>query len=167
MLVATMNPCPCGNFGTSKCHCNRHDINKYLNRIPGPLLDRIDIHIETPPVEYGEIKSPKSGETSETIRSRVLAAREVQAVRYADAKGMSAPVNARLPAQLIAQYCAVEPMAERLLESAFGGLELSVRAHHKILKLSRTIADLGGGGIITARHVSEAISYRTLDRKYW
>lgn len=166
MLVCAMNPCPCGYFGhpTRSCTCTKAAVEKYLARISGPLLDRLDLHVEVPPVEYGELSSEKGGEPSAAIRERVGRARALQQERYA-ADGISC--NARLTPSLLRRYCRLTPDAEKLLGSAFERLGLSARAYDRILKVSRTIADLEGVEAVASAHIAEAVQYRSLDRKYW
>ena len=165
-LVAAMNPCPCGYFGhpTRQCSCTPYAIERYLQKVSGPLLDRIDLHVEVLPVEYEEIASPQGGESSETIRERVCRARAIQEKRYA---GTGIHCNAQLPPSLLRSVCRCTPAAEELLKDAFGALGLSARAYDRLLKTARTIADLAGEELIGEDAVSEAIQYRTLDRKYW
>ncbi|WP_397571871.1 YifB family Mg chelatase-like AAA ATPase [Schlesneria sp. T3-172] len=166
MLVAAMNPCPCGYFGDPRrqCHCNPMVIERYMSRISGPLLDRLDIHIEVPPVPFRELSNQTAGTNSESMKSQVVAAREIQQRRFG--KG-SLRLNGRMPPQQIRQFCKLESDAESLLKSAMEEMGLSARAHDKILRISRTIADLEASERITASHLSEAINYRTLDRSYW
>ena len=163
MLVAAMNPCPCGFFTDAQreCTCSPLAIQRYRSRISGPLLDRIDIHIEVPAVRYKELTDKNAGEGSAAIRERVDRAREIQLQRFA---GMPFFCNAKMGARELRTHCQVESAAERLLELAINRLGLSARAYTRILKVSRTIADLDGGGPIHAHHVSEAIQYRSLDR---
>jgi magnesium chelatase family protein len=167
MLAAAMNPCPCGYFGdpTRECHCTPPMIQRYVSKISGPLLDRIDIHIEVPAVKYKELRAPSSAEDSAKVRDRVIEARKKQAVRYAGEKGTYA--NAQMAPKLIRKYCAIGPDGEKLLETAITRLGLSARAHDRILKVARTIADLDASENIETRHLSEGIQYRTLDRSYW
>lgn len=165
MLVCAMNPCPCGYFGhpTHPCTCPPGAVARYLSRVSGPLLDRMDLHVEVPPVEFGELTS-RGGEPSAAIRARVEAARTVQRERYRDS-GISC--NARLTPAGLRQWCALTGEARGLLESAFQSLGLSARAYERVLKVARTIADLDGSAAIAAAHVAEAVQYRGLDRKYW
>src|SRR5271163_4099634 len=167
MLAAAMNPCPCGFFGdsTRECHCSPAQIQRYVSKISGPLLDRIDIHIEVPAVKYKELRGNVEIETSASVRERVLRARQIQAQRYKSEKGLYA--NAQMPSKLIRNHCAISADGEKLLETAVQRLGLSARAHDRILKVSRTIADLEAAASIEAKHLSEAIQYRTLDRTYW
>jgi magnesium chelatase family protein len=167
MLAAAMNPCPCGFFGdaTRDCHCSPTQIQRYVSKISGPLLDRIDIHIEVPAVKYKELRGDKEIESSASVRERVLRARQIQAERYKGEKNLYA--NAQMPPKLIRKHCAISADGEKLLETAIQRLGLSARAHDRILKVSRTIADLEGAPTIAPNHLSEAIQYRTLDRTYW
>jgi magnesium chelatase family protein len=167
MLAAAMNPCPCGFFGdaTRECHCSPPQIQRYVSKISGPLLDRIDIHIEVPAVKYKELRGNSEIESSASVRERVLRARQIQLDRYRTEKKIYA--NAQMPPRLIRQYCAISAEGEKLLESTIQRLGLSARAHDRILKVSRTIADLEGAPSIGSKHLSEAIQYRTLDRSYW
>ncbi len=166
MLVAAMNPCPCGFFGhpTRKCTCAPGAAAKYINRISGPLLDRLDIHVEVPPVEYEQLSSTKPEESSQAIRERVNRARTIQLERYKEA-GIFA--NASLQAPLLQEYCRLDDAAQAMMKTVFDKLGLSARGYDRILKVSRTIADLEGCEIIHQDHIAEAIQYRTLDRKYW
>jgi magnesium chelatase family protein len=160
-------PQPCGFFSdpTRECHCSPPLIQRYVSKISGPLLDRIDIHIEVPAVKYKELRSESAVENSAAVRERVLRAREVQLKRYSGEKSIYA--NAQMPPKLLRKYCAISAEGEKLLENAITRLGLSARAHDRILKVSRTIADLDGAAGIEPRHLSEAIQYRTLDRTYW
>ena len=167
MLAAAMNPCPCGYFGdpTRECHCTPPMIQRYVAKISGPLLDRIDIHIEVPAVKYKELRAPSSSEDSAAVRARVIAARNRQSARFSSEKKTYA--NAQMPARLIRKECAISADGEKLLENAITRLGLSARAHDRILKVARTIADLDASDSIEPKHLSEAIQYRTLDRSYW
>ena len=167
MLAAAMNPCPCGFFGdsTRECHCSPPQIQRYVAKISGPLLDRIDIHIEVPAVKYKELRGTGEIESSACVAGRVLRARQIQTERYRDEKKLYA--NAQMPPRLIRKYCAISAEGEKLLETAIQRLGLSARAHDRILKVSRTIADLEAAPSIEPKHLSEAIQYRTLDRTYW
>ena len=166
MLVAAMNPCPCGYFGhpTRPCTCSAHAVERYLEKVSGPLLDRIDLHIEVQPVEFAQLNGKGDGESSASIRERVIRAREVQARRYA---GLGFSCNAQIPDALFNEFCQTTPQADRLLERTFERFGLSGRAYRRILKIARTIADMGGSAVIDTPHVAEAVQYRTLDRKYW
>jgi magnesium chelatase family protein len=162
MLAAAMNPCPCGYFGdpTRECHCTAPMIQRYVSKISGPLLDRIDIHIEVPAVKYKELRTPSSSEDSAVVRARVIAARQRQAERFKSEK--KTYCNAQMASKLIRKCCTIE----KLLENAVTRLGLSARAHDRILKVARTIADLEAIPDIQAKHLSEAIQCRTLDRSY-
>ena len=157
MLVAAMNPCPCGYLGDRRCHCSVGDIAKYRKKISGPLMDRIDIYADTPDVSYGELSGASSEESSADIKKRVSAARNIQLERYKNDGGL---FNSRLSAPLIDKYCVLDSEAKELLKAAFDSLGLSARSYHKILKVSRTIADLEGSDVITSAHLSEALQYR-------
>ena len=157
MLVAAMNPCPCGYLGDERCHCSNGEISRYRNRISGPLMDRIDIFIETPDVKYDELNSNEVCETSADIKKRVAAARDIQLRRY---KKEGIFFNSQLSAAQTAKYCVLEKDAEEFVKTAFENLKLSARAYHKILKLSRTIADIDGSKKITLAHAAEALQYR-------
>ena len=166
MLIAAMNPCPCGFFNhpTKKCTCSPKQINKYLNRVSGPLLDRFDIHIEVPPVEYDDLSSTKNEESSVEIKKRVNKAREIQNKRFENSQ---TKCNAKLSDLEFEKYCSISEGANVLLKSAFEQMGLSARAYNRIIKVARTIADLDSSDSIEAHHIAEAIQYRSLDRKYW
>ncbi len=166
MLAAAMNACPCGYFNdpTRDCHCTPPQIQRYVSKISGPLLDRIDIHIDVPAVKYRELRSTASTESSGTIRERIVEARQRQLERFA-ADGIYS--NAQMAPKLIRKYCEIDAESEKLLETAITRLGLSARAHDRILKVGRTIADLEGSERIQPKHISEAVQYRTLDRTYW
>ncbi|MEZ5391342.1 MAG: YifB family Mg chelatase-like AAA ATPase [Bryobacterales bacterium] len=161
MLVAAMNPCPCGYFGdpNRECRCTPQQIQRYVGKISGPLLDRIDIHVEVPPVKYRELRQTTPAEPSEAIRGRVEQARSRQMVR-----GFS---NARMPSKMVREHCRLDAAGERTLEMAVQRMGLSARAHDRILKVARTIADLEGEEAISVRQLAEAVQYRSLDRTYW
>ncbi len=163
MLVAAMNPCPCGYYGDSnhECRCTLPQIQRYRGKISGPLLDRIDIHIEVPAVAYRHLKNHQPGETSQSVRQRVIAARRKQTGRL---KAHGRFCNAQMGSRLIRQHCLLDTAGERLLESAMDKLRLSARAHGRILKIARTIADLEDTSTIQSHHIGEAIQYRSLDR---
>lgn len=167
MLVCAMNPCLCGHYGdsTQECSCTVAQIQKYVGRISGPLMDRIDIHIEVPGVKYVELATKKAGEPSGTIRQRVIAAREVQAHRLAGRNGVFC--NAGMGSKEIKEFCAISDAGAELLKTAMNRLALSARAYDRILKVSRTIADLAGSGDIRVEHLGEAIQYRSLDRNLY
>lgn len=166
MLVAAMNPCPCGYFGhpSKECTCSPGTVSRYLAKVSGPLLDRLDLHVEVAPVEYENLVSDKTEEPSAAIALRVAAAREIQHQRY---EGLGFSSNAKLPAAAVAKFCRLDSDASALLAKAFDSMGLSARAYDRILKVSRTIADLDGSEIIARRHIAEAVQYRSLDRKYW
>lgn len=165
MLIAAMNPCPCGNAGNPRheCLCSDQQVQKYIGRISGPLLDRIDIHIECPQVKYQELASERRGEGSERVRARVIAARQRQLQRFSTRRGMHC--NAMMNHRDIAQYCRIGEQCRELLRSASQSLGFSARAYDRILKVGRTIADLAGSDDIRPEHLSEAIQYRDLDRR--
>jgi magnesium chelatase family protein len=166
MLVASMNPCPCGYYGSKEkeCTCSETAINKYMNRLSGPLLDRIDIQVKVNPVKYTDLKENEIEETSTEIRKRVNKAREKQRERYKEYKIFS---NSELNSNLINKFCILDEESEKLLHSAFERLKMSARAYTRILKVARTIADLDNSEEIKKKHIAEAIQYRSLDRKYW
>jgi magnesium chelatase family protein len=161
MLVAAMNPCRCGFYGdaTRECRCTPAQIQQYLGKISGPLLDRIDIHVEVPAVPYKELRGDAQTESSADMRSRVERARAVQQSR--------GYYNARMPSRLIRKQCALDDSGERTLEMAVRRMGLSARAHDRVLKVARTVADLAGSETVAAKHVAEAVQYRSLDRNYW
>lgn len=167
MLVAAMNPCPCGHYNdpTHACTCNPGIVHRYLSRISGPLLDRIDIQVEIVPVPFNKLTSQKVEEHSAQIRERVLRAREVQAQRFKEVKGVYC--NAQMSGKQIRHYCAIDASCNALLQNAMERLGLSARAYDRILKVARTIADLEGVVDIQMNHIAEAISYRNLDRENW
>lgn len=166
MLVAAMNPCPCGYFGHPKrrCTCSPGAVARYLARVSGPLLDRLDLHIEVPPVEFDELSSEERAESSAEIRARVNAARAVQNERF---RSTSIACNARITPDRLHEFCRLSETGRSLLKAAFEKLGLSARAYDRVLKVSRTIADLDGCEAIEPRHVAEAVQYRSMDRKYW
>jgi len=161
VLVGAMNPCPCGYHGdpTRECRCTGAIIQRYVGKLSGPLLDRIDLHVEVPAVPYQELRGNGVGATTEEMRARVEAARRVQLGR--------GHLNSALPSRLLRKVCALDEAGERTLEMAVRRLGLSARAHDRILKVARTIADLGGSETVQAKHVAEAVQYRSLDRSYW
>lgn len=167
MLVAAMNPCPCGyyNHPTIECTCNPGAVNKYLNKISGPLLDRIDLHIEVTPLSHAALAEKKLGEPSAVIRQRVIAARKIQEERYKDYRGIHC--NAQMNQKLFRQWCDIDADCQELMKAAMDRLGLSARAYDRILKVARTIADLDASEAITTTHLSEAINYRSLDRDSW
>lgn len=168
MLAAAMNPCPCGylNDKSRECTCTPPMVQRYLQKISGPLLDRVDIHIDVPAVNYKELRGGSAAEGSDQIRARVITARQRQLDRLA-AAGEKIYANAQMTTPQIRTYCELSPDCERLLERAMMQQGLSARAHDRILKVSRTIADLDNAAVIEVKHIAEAIQYRTLDRTYW
>nr|QGT51102.1 ATP-dependent protease [uncultured Firmicutes bacterium] len=166
MLVASMNPCPCGYYGdsTRECTCSPDKIKRYVSKISGPLLDRIDLHVEVPAVQYEDLEKKEAGESSAEIKARVDRARAVQTERYQGRKIYS---NSNLTVDLIKEYCALGEEENRLMKQAFESLGLSARAHNRILKVARTIADLDDSENIGIAHLAEAIQYRSLDRMFF
>ena len=165
ILVAAMNPCPCGNYpDLSKCNCTPGQIQQYMGKVSQPFLDRIDICIETPRIQYEELRSGKKAEESKIIRERVSKAREIQKHRYS---GTDITTNAMLRVRELEEYCRLGKEEEKIMKMAFSNLSLTARTYHKILKVSRTIADLDGEKEIRTEHLKEAIGYRTIDKKYW
>ncbi len=166
MLVASMNPCPCGYFGskTRQCRCSQHDIRRYLDRVSGPLLDRIDIQIEVDSVPVREINESKPAESSAEVAKRVRRAREIQQERY---RKDGIHCNAQLDARLSRRYCELSPASTGILHMAVERMGMSMRAYGRVLKVARTIADLAGEEQISTAHIAEAIQYRELDGKYW
>ena len=166
MLVCAMNPCPCGYYGhpTRECTCRDGAAAKYLSKISGPLLDRIDIHIEVPPVDFEKLADEHRGEPSSEIKKRVEAARRIQQNRLS---GTSANCNAQMNAAMTREFCKASDAAMKMLQVAFDRLGLSARAYDKILRVARTVADLDNSPTIEASHIAEAIQYRSLDRKFW
>jgi magnesium chelatase family protein len=167
MLIASMNPCPCGfyNHPEKECSCPPGAVQKYLNKISGPLLDRIDLHVEVTPVAFTELSSDKNFEKSDRIRERVIKAREIQAERYKDKEGVYC--NAQMSSKMLKEICVITQAGSNLLKVAMEKLNLSARAYDRILKVSRTIADLAGSEEIKVEHLAEAIQYRSLDREGW
>ena len=167
MVVAAMNPCKCGYFGdsTRKCTCSEQQIRQYLGKISGPLLDRIDLHIEVPAVKYRDLTDGKPVEPSAEIRKRVEAARKIQENRFQGEKNVHC--NAQMTPKMVEEFCPLGTEESKLLKDAFHNLGLSARAHNRILKVSRTVADLKGSAKIKREHLAQAIFYRSLDRKYW
>ena len=165
MLVASMNPCPCGNYGsrTQTCRCTAAQIHTYLSKLSGPLLDRIDLMIEVDGVEYAELRGGGDGESSAAVKERVERARAIQRERFA---GRGILTNSQMGAKDIAKWCAVDENGERLLKKAFDKMGLTARATTRILKVARTIADLAGERNILPVHIAEAIQYRNAERKY-
>lgn len=166
MVVAAMNPCPCGYYGdgTNRCTCSDTKIKRYLNRISGPLLDRFDIHVEVPPVKFDELRSSEITESSAEIKKRVDGARKIQRERF---KGSKTLCNAKINAEQFEKACIIDKAAEETLKDAFESLGLTARAYDRVLKVARTIADLEQSEVIRSEHVLEAVQYRSLDRKYW
>ncbi len=168
MLVAAMNPCRCGYYGhpTKPCTCNPHDVKRYISRISGPMLDRIDIQIELPSLSYGELASKDgSEETSATVRQRVTEARRFARERMSDCEGFYC--NAQMSSADIRKYCHTDDSAESLIQAAYDKMGMSARGYDRIMRVARTIADLEGSSLILAKHIAEAIQYRSLDKKYW
>ena len=167
MLIASMNPCPCGYFNhpERECTCGPGVVQKYLSRISGPLLDRIDLHVEVTPVAFNELAATHNSEKSEQIRERVIKAREIQDERYKTTPGVYA--NAQMSSKMLREICVINTSCQNLLKTAMEKLHLSARAYDRILKVSRTIADLAASDDIKAEHLAEAIQYRSLDREGW
>jgi magnesium chelatase family protein len=169
MLAAAMNPCPCGFFNdcSHECHCTQPMIQRYMQKISGPLMDRIDIHIDVPAVNYKEMRSAAEPESSGRIRDRVIKARSLQHERFSSVTRTKIYSNAQMTAQNIRAFCELSPDCERLLERAMTQQGLTARAHDRILKVARTISDLEGAKAIEPKHIAEAIQYRSLDRVFW
>jgi len=167
MLIASMNPCPCGNFNhpDKECVCPPGTVTKYLNKISGPLLDRIDLHVEVTPVAFSELASERKTESSGVIRERVIKARQIQTDRYKETSGVYC--NAQMSKNQLEEYCFIDQAGKNLLKTAMERLNLSARAYDRILKVSRTVADLAGSEKIRPEHLAEAIQYRSLDRDGW
>ncbi|GAA4407889.1 YifB family Mg chelatase-like AAA ATPase [Nibrella viscosa] len=167
MLIASMNPCPCGyyNHPEKECVCGPGVVQRYLNKISGPLLDRIDLHVEVTPVSFDQMTANRPAEKSEQIRERVIRARDIQTKRFEDGQGIYS--NAMMPSQMVKEVCAISDAGRTLLKTAMERLGLSARAYDRILKVSRTIADLAGSDDIKIEHLAEAIQYRSLDRENW
>jgi magnesium chelatase family protein len=166
VLVAAMNPCPCGFMGDPKhtCKCSAMQIDRYMGRISGPLLDRIDLHIEVPSVPYQELAARQDGTSSESMRSQVQQARAVQTKRFG---GEGQRLNSRMTSRQLRRFCVLDADCQTLMQNAMDTLGLSARAHDRILRVARTIADLEGAEAISHAHLTEAIGYRSLDRKLW
>ncbi len=166
MLIAAMNPCPCGYYGhpSGRCRCGHKQVAAYLSKISGPMLDRFDLHIEVAPVEFNDISSDKKAESSAEIRKRVSKARDIQNERF---KGSSITCNAKITPDKLNQFCPMDEDAKAFIGKAFDRLGLSARAYDRILKVARTIADLNGNEKIEKQYISAAIQFRSLDRKYW
>ncbi|HUR10769.1 MAG TPA: YifB family Mg chelatase-like AAA ATPase [Flavitalea sp.] len=167
MLIASMNPCPCGyyNHPEKNCTCPAGAVQKYLNKVSGPLLDRIDLHVEVTPVQFNELSSSGIGEDSNTIRKRVIVARDIQQKRYAGEAGIYC--NAQINSRMLKKICELNTVGQNLLKTAMTKLNLSARAYDRILKVSRTISDLDSSESIRPEHIAEAIQYRSLDREGW
>ncbi len=167
MLIASMNPCPCGfyNHPEKECVCGPGVVQKYLNKISGPLLDRIDLHVEVTPLPFADLSSEEESEHSEVVRERVVKARRIQEARYAELDGVHC--NAQIGAKSIKEFCRINESSKTLLNKAMEQLGLSARAYDRILKVSRTIADLAGSEDIKIEHLAEAIQFRSLDRESW
>ena len=169
ILIASMNPCPCGyyNHPEKECTCPAGAVTKYLNKISGPLLDRIDLHVEVVPVSYAQLSAARSGDPSQQIRQRVIAAREIQRIRYESGGNGVIHCNAQIDGRLLKQYCRIDAAGEQLVRMAMDKMKLSVRAHDHILKIGRTIADLAASECIRPEYLAEAIQFRSLDREGW
>ena len=173
MLVAAMNPCPCGYYGDPKreCRCSPGQVERYRQKISGPLLDRIDLHVEAPAVEYKELTDTIPAESSAAIRERVLKARSIQQNRFArsgkSSKSRKVTCNARMSHAQLKEHCRLDDRGNELLKNAMSDLNFSARAYDRILKVARTIADLAGSDSIAPDHLLEALSYRNLDRQVW
>ena len=166
MLIASMNPCPCGyyNHPEKECVCGSGQVQRYLNKVSGPLLDRIDLHVEVTPVSFDEMTQNRKAESSEVIRERVISARKIQQERF---KTEGIHSNAMMGSQMVKELCQINEAGKTLLKTAMERLGLSARAYDRILKVSRTIADLDGKENIGIEHLAEAIQYRSLDREGW
>ncbi len=166
MLVCAMNPCPCGYYGhpTRKCTCAKGAPAKYLSKVSGPLLDRLDIHIEVPQVDFQKLSDSKKSESSADIKKRVNKARAIQNARF---EGTGITCNAKMTPSMTRKYCVLDEKGKATLEKCFTAMDLSARAYDKILRIARTIADLDGSESIELEHISEAVQYRSLDRKFW
>jgi magnesium chelatase family protein len=170
MLVGAMNPCRCGYYGhpTKPCTCSQNDVKRYISKISGPLLDRIDIQIELPSLSYEELSTnSERGESSAEIRERVAKAREFASKRTSGDEMNRIYCNAQLDSSAIRKYCVMDDTAELLLKNAYDKMGMSARGYDRVMRVARTIADLDGAEIIGARHIAEAIQYRSLDKKYW
>ena len=166
MLIAAMNPCPCGYYGhpTRKCICNPKQVKNYLSKVSGPLLDRFDIHVEVAPVEFSDLSSKEKEESSAAVRERVQAARDIQTRRF---KGTDITCNARITSDILREVCPMTDKAEQVLKGVFDRLGLSARAYDRIMKVARTCADMEGSEVLTEKHIAQAVQFRSLDRKYW
>ena len=167
MLVASMNPCPCGyyNHPDKECVCAPGVVQRYLSKISGPLMDRIDLHVEVTPVSFNELSSDRPSEPSAALRERVIKAREIQAERFKDKEQVFC--NAQMTANMARKVCILNQAGQMLLKKAMEKLDLSARAYDRILKVARTVADLAGKDAIGIEHIAEAIQFRTLDRENW
>jgi magnesium chelatase family protein len=167
MLIAAMNPCPCGyyNHPQNECNCPPGYVQKYLNRISGPLFDRIDIHIEVIPVPFKELSESRQSEKSEAVRERVMKARQVQEKRFEGMTGVHC--NAQMSSKVLRKYCKLDAAGDAILKTAMEKMGLSARAFDRIIKVARTIADIEGQADIRSEHLAEAIHYRSLDRDNW
>jgi magnesium chelatase family protein len=167
MLIASMNPCPCGyyNHPEKECVCPPGMVQNYLNKVSGPLLDRIDLHVEVTPVSFDEMTATNPSETSAEIRARVIAARDIQTKRFEGYSDVFS--NAMMPSQMVKKVCQINEAGKKLLKTAMERLGLSARAYDRILKVARTIADLADSEDIKIEHLAEAIQYRSLDREGW
>ena len=166
MLIAAMNPCPCGYYGNPnhECRCTKNQVTGYLSKISGPMLDRFDIHCRINPVDFNSISSAKKEESSAEIRERVQRAREIQNKRY---KGTGITCNAGIEDSIINEVCVLTETAKDTLRDVFDKMGLSARGYNRILKLARTIADMEGADIIDRQHISKAVQFRSLDRQFW
>ncbi len=166
MLVAAMNPCPCGYFGhpTRKCTCSRQMVSRYLSKVSGPLLDRLDLHVEVPPVPFESLSEDNTAETSDVIRQRVNQARQFQQERF---RGKGFFSNSRIPSSMLSEICPLDDKAKEILKNTFDKLGMSARAYDRLVKVARTIADLDRSEVIRPKHILESIQFRSLDRKYW
>ena len=167
MMIASMNPCPCGHYGSKShiCKCTPAAIHKYLDKLSGPLMDRIDLHIEVDGVSFDQLRANDAlEETSASVKERVNKAREIQTKRF---EGTNVRCNAKMPTKMVNKYCKIDDETQTLLKEAFDKLHMTARSHNRILKVARTIADLEGSENILMEHVAEAIGYRSLDKKYW
>src|SRR5690606_12574945 len=167
MLIASMNPCPCGyyNHPDKECICGPSVVQRYLSRVSGPLMDRIDLHVEVTPVDFKELSSAKSAETSESIRSRVVRSRKIQEERFQHRAHVHC--NAHMDSKFLREICSIDDTGKALLKAAMIKLNLSARAYDRILKVARTIADMEGSKNIRNYHLAEAIQFRSLDRDNW